>query len=157
MVFRYVGYTWNATCHDNEDGAEAEKARYIVKATMTLQEYGPLNDKVLFVRALELLVGKEIHSSLTTPSAQYSQRDIDLIKECFGKINDALAQITTFMRLINDSHPFFFCRLLSMEQVYFLINESKDNDSFAEKIRGSYVTARTQDFWNEYLLINQYK
>ena len=42
-----------------------------------------------------------------------------------------------------------------MEQVYFLINESKDNDSFAEKMRGSYVTVGTQDFWNEYLLINQ--
>ena len=39
-----------------------------------------------------------------------------------------------------------------------LINESKDNDSFAEKIRGSHVTAGTQDFWNEYLLANlQYK
>lgn len=122
---------------------------------MTLKEYGPLNDKVLFVRALESLVGKEIHSSLTTPSALYSQRDIDLINECFGKINDALAQITAFMRLINDSHPFFFCRFLSMEQVYFLINESKNNDSFAEKIRGSYVNAGTQDFWNEYLLANQ--
>ena len=89
---------------------------------MTLKEYGPLNDKVLFVRALESLVGKEIHSSLTTPAAQYSQRYIDLINVCFGKINDALAQITTFMQSINDCHPFFFCRFLSMEKVYFLIN-----------------------------------
>ena len=129
--------------------------RCISKITMTLKEYGPLNDKILFVRALESLVGKEIHSSLTTPSAQYSQRDIDLINECFGKINDALAQITTFMQSINDCHPFFFCRFLSMEKVYFLINESKDNDSFAEKIRGSHVSVGTQDFWNEYLLTNQ--
>ena len=148
-------YTWNATCQVNENGTEADKARYIVKATMTLKEYGPLNDNVLFVRALESLAGKEIHSSLTTPTAQYSQRDIDLINECFGKINDALAKITTYQRSINDRHPFFFCRFLSMEQVYFLINESKDNDSFAEKIRGSYVTVGTQDFWNEYLLTNQ--
>lgn len=150
-------YTWNATCHVNENGTEADKERYIVKATMTLKEYGPLNDKVLFVRALESLAGKVIHSSLTTPSAQYSQRDIDLINECFGNINEALAKITTYQRSINDRHPFFFCRFLSMEQVYFLINESKDNDSFAEKIRGSYLTVGTQDFWNEYLLTNQQK
>lgn len=147
-------YTWNATCHVNENGEVVEKARYIVKATMTLKEYGPLNDMVLFVRTLESLVGKEIHSSLTTPTAQYSQRDIDLINECFEKINAALAQITAFKQAINESVPFFFCRFLSMEQVYFLINESKDNEDFAKKIRGNYVNVGTQDFWNEYLLTN---
>ena len=147
-------YTWNATFHVNENGEESDKDRYIVKATMTLKEYGPLNDMVLFVRTLESLDGKEIHSSLTTPSVQYTQRDIDLINECFVKINEALAQISAFKKAINDRVPFFFCRFLSMEQIYFLINESKDNEDFAKKIRGSYVNVGTQDFWNEYLLTN---
>ena len=42
-----------------------------------------------------------------------------------------------------------------MEQVYFFIKEAKGQDHFVRLLNGGFVSAGTENFWNEYLLVRK--
>lgn len=146
-------YDWKATCHQKpkEDDEATDKKRFVVKATMTLKEYGPMQDKVVLARIIESLVGKKINATFDPVDTTHNARDQKEILETFDEINDALADMSKYYQAIGDKQPTFFCRFYSMEQVYFLINEAKSQDHFVKLLTGSFATTGTENFWNEYL------
>lgn len=146
-------YKWKATYHrePTKEDDVTERERYVVKATMTLKEYGPMQDKVVLARIIESLVGRRINATFDPADTTHNARDRKEILETFDEINAALAEMSKYYAAIGDKQPTFFCRFYSMEQVYFLINEAKSQDHFVELLRGCHATMGTENFWNEYL------
>ncbi len=150
-------YNWKATYHREatEDDEATEKERFVVKATMTLKEYGPMQDKVVLARIIESLVGKKINATFDPADTAHSTRDQKEILETFDEINESLADMSKYYGAIGDKLPTFYCRFYSMEQMYFLINEAKSQDHFVKLLTGSFATTGTENFWNEYLYTGQ--
>lgn len=128
-----------------------EKRRYIIKTTMTLKEYGPLQDKIILANIIKSLLGRKINASFDATDTIHTTADPKNILEVFDGINQELVDITNYYQAIGDNNPTFFCRFYSMEQVYFLIREAKNQDHFVKLLNGGFVTTGTENFWNEYL------
>jgi len=127
---------------------EVEKKRYVVKVTMTLKEYGPMQDKIVLSNIIKSLVGTKINATFDPADTVHNPDDQKSILEAFDKINDALADITDYYKKIGE-RPTFFCRFYSMEQIYYMIRAAKSQEHFVELLRGSFVTTGTENFWNE--------
>lgn len=127
---------------------EVEKKRCVVKATMTLKEYGPMQDKIVLSNIIKSLVGTKINATFNPADTTHNADDQKSILEAFDNINDALADITEYYKKVGE-RPTFFCRFYSMEQIYFMIRTAKSQDHFVELLRGSFVSTDTENFWNE--------
>ncbi len=127
------------------------KKRYVVKTTMTLKEYGPMQDKIVLSNIIKSLVGKKISARFDATDREHDANDQKSIQESFDKINEALKDLSDYYKLIGDDNPTFFCRMYSMEQIYFLIRKAKNQDHFVKLLNGGFVSTGTENFWNEYL------
>ena len=136
---------------DEETGMPEEKRRYIIKTTMTLKEYGPLQDKIILTNIIKSLLGRKINASFDATDTIHTTADQKNIQEVIDGINQELVDITNYYQATGDDNPTFFCRFYSMEQVYFLIREAKNQDHFVKLLNGGFVTTGTENFWNEYL------
>lgn len=136
---------------DEETGMPEEKRRYIIKTTMTLKEYGPLQDKIILTNIIKSLLGRKINAFFDATDTIHTTADQRNIQEVFDGINQELVDITNYYQATGDDNPTFFCRFYSMEQVYFLIREAKNQDHFVKLLNGGFVTTGTENFWNEYL------
>ena len=144
-------YEWKDTLKEpSEDNpaVEVEKKRYVVKATMTLKEYGPMQDKIVLSNIIKSLVGTKINATFDAADSIHNADDQKSILEAFDKINEALVDITEYYKYIGE-RPTFFCRFYSMEQIYYLIRVAKGQEDFAEQLRGNFVSTGTENFWNE--------
>lgn len=140
-------YRWHPQ-YTNNDGVLHD--RCISKVTMTLKEYGPMQDNILVTQLIENLIGKHINS--TFPTAHYSQSEIDDFKKYFSKVNKTLDMMTDFYTKLCIKNPTFHCRFYSMEQLYHLISRSNNADDLYREIAEVYVSTGTQNFWNELAL-----
>ncbi len=136
---------------DKETGKPEEKRRYIVKTTMTLKEYGPLQDKVVLTNIIKNLLGRKINASFDATDTIHTAADQKNIQDVFEGMNQELLNLTNYYQATGDDNPTFFCRFYSMEQIYFLIREAKNQDHFVKLLDGGFVTTGTENFWNEYL------
>lgn len=137
-------YVWEPRYSDSEG---ITRKRCVSKATMTLKEYGPMQDNILVVQLIENLMGKHVDS--TFPTAHYSPREIDEFKKYFAKVNYTLDAMTSYYTKLGEKNPAFHCRFYSMEQLYHLIRKSHNADDLHQEIAEVYVSAGTQNFWNE--------
>ena len=145
-------YTWKGKyLYTDEKGVKSQKARRVVKTTMTLKEYGPMQDKVVLVSILESLIGKKVNLAFEPADITYTEEDKKRAQKTFDTMNDALLNLTHYYKAIGIKRPTFFCRFLSMEQLYFLIKKSKGQDHFFKLLEGGFVTTGTMNFWNEFL------
>lgn len=151
-------YEWKAKCQvTSVNDKMEERTRVVVKTTMTLKEYGPMQDKVVLERIVGNLIGKKINASFDPADTVHNARDQREILKVFYDINKTLNDMSNYYQAIGDKHPTFFCRFYSMEQVYFLIKEAKgDQDRFVKLLKGQNVTTGTENFWNEYLYTMQF-
>lgn len=140
-------YRWQPQ-YTNNDGVLHD--RCISKVTMTLKEYGPMQDNILVTQLIENIIGKHIDS--TFPTTHYSQCDVDEFKKYFSKINKTLDMMTDFYTKLCIKNPAFHCRFYSMEQLYHLIRRSNNADDLYREIAEVYVSTGTQNFWNEQAL-----
>jgi hypothetical protein len=140
-------YTWVPQYTDSEG---VLRERCVSKVTMTLKEYGPMQDNILVTQLIENLLGKHIDS--TFPTAHYSQREIDDFKKYFAMVNDTLDTMTDYYTKLGVRNPAFHCRFYSMEQLYCLIRNSNNADDLHREIAEVYVSTGTQNFWNELAL-----
>lgn len=140
-------YTWHPQ-YLNSEGVLCD--RCISKVTMTLKEYGPMQDSILVTELIENLIGKHINS--TFPTALYSQSEIDDFKKYFSRVNDTLNAMTDYYTKLCVKNPAFHCRFYSMEQLYHLIRRSNNADDLHREIAEVYVSSGTQNFWNELVL-----
>ena len=140
-------YTWHPQ-YLNSEGVLCD--RCISKVTMTLKEYGPMQDRILVTELIENLIGKHINS--TFPTAHYSQSEIDDFKKYFSRVNDTLDAMTDYYTKLCVKNPAFHCRFYSMEQLYHLIRRSNNTDELYREIAEVYVSTGTQNFWNELVL-----
>ena len=140
-------YTWQPQ-YANNDGALRD--RCVSKVTMTLKEYGPMQDHILVTQLIENILGKHIDSAF--PAAHYSQREIDDFKKYFAMVNDTLDTMTDYYTKLGAKNPAFHCRFYSMEQLYHLIRRSNNADDLHREIAEVYVSTGTQNFWNELAL-----
>lgn len=124
--------------------------RCISKVTMTLKEYGPMQDNILVTQLIENILGKHIDS--TFPVVHYSQREIDDFKKYFAMVNYTLETMTDYYTKLDSKNPAFHCRFYSMEQLYHLIRRSNNADDLHREIAEAYVSTGTQNFWNELAL-----
>lgn len=124
--------------------------RCMSKVTMTLKEYGPMQDCILVTELIENLIGKHINS--TFPTAHYSQSEIDDFKKYFSRVNDTLDAIKDYYTKLCVKNPASHCRFYSMEQLYHLIRRSNNADDLYREIAEVYVSTGTQNFWNELVL-----
>ena len=137
--------------HIDEDGSFTKKPRKVVKATMTLKEYGPMQDKIVLSSILKNLIGVDLTYNIDPADQKYSLDDQKRIKKTFDNINAALKDMTAYYQEIGDRNPTFFCRFFSMEQLYFLIKQASGNEDFYKLIEGGFASTGTLNFWNEYL------
>lgn len=145
-------YQWEEEYdHVGDDGCITKKPRKVVKVTMTLKEYGPMQDKIVLSHILKNLLGVGLTYNIDPADTNYSLDDQKRIKKSFDNINAALNDMTTYYQGIGDSNPTFFCRFFSMEQLYFLIRQTSGKEDFYKMIEGGFVTTGTMNFWNEYL------
>lgn len=145
-------YVWKDKMKEVSEGKPAvkeDKQRCVVKATMTLKEYGPMQDNIVLSNIIKSLVGTKINATFDVGDTIHTPNDQKRILEDFDKINKALSDITDYYNKIGD-RPTFFCRFYSMEQIYFLIRKATSQDHFVDLLRGSFVSAGTENFWNEY-------
>ncbi len=134
------------------DKTSQKKAqRKVVKVSMVLKEYGPMQDKAVLINILKNLIGKEITATFDSSDTIHNANDQAGILEDIAKINKALKDLSDYYNAIGDRNPTFFCRLYSMEQIYFLIRESTSQDHFVKLLMGELMTTGTENFWNEYL------
>ena len=148
-LYDWKGFYYASPADAKKEPTEHE--RYVVKATMTLKEYGPMQDKLVMMNILKSLIGKEINARFEPTDTAHNADDQSRILNVFNKINDVLKALADYYKAIGDKNPTFFCRLYSMEQIYFLIKEAKSQDHFVELLTGGLVTTGTECFWNEYL------
>lgn len=146
-----TGETYSYNWLSDVDG----KKRYVVKATMTLKEYGPMQDKIIIDRIIRNLIGKKLNVAFDPADTVHNADDQKSITETIENINKALESLTAYYSEVGDANPTFFCRFYSMEQVYFLIKQAKSQNHFAELLRGAFVTMGTENFWNEYVVMAQ--
>lgn len=145
-------YNWkDKYLHTDEEGVKSQKPRRVVKTTMTLKEYGPMQDKVVLVSILESLVGKKVNLTIDPTDTSYSEEDKKRAQKTFDTMNAALLNLTQYYQAIGTKRPTFFCRFLSMEQMCFLIKRSKGQDHFFKLLEGGFVSTGTLNFWNEFL------
>ena len=145
-------YNWKEKCqHTDEDGTTGERLRRVVRVTMTMKEYGPMQDKVVLVSILNSLLGKKIDLQLNPVDDTYSEEDKKRAVKTFDVMNEALLDLTKYSQAMGMKRPTMFSRFLSMEQLYFLIKKSKGQDHFFKLVEGGFVTTGTLNFWNEYL------
>lgn len=137
-------YTWQPQ-YANDEGELRD--RCISKVTMTLKEYGPMQDNILVAQLIENLLGKHIDSAF--PAAHYTKREIDDFKKYFEMVNNTLDTMTDYYIKIGTKNPAFHCRFYSMEQLYHLIRRSNNADDLHREIAEVYVSTGTQNFWNE--------
>lgn len=145
-------YVWKNKMKEVSEGKPAvkeDKQRCVVKATMTLKEYGPMQDNIVLSNIIKSLVGTKINATFDVGDTIHTPNDQKRILEDFDKINKALSDITDYYNKIGD-RPTFFCRFYSMEQIYFLIRKATSQDHFVDLLRGSFVSTGTENFWNEY-------
>ena len=145
-------YVWKDKMNEVSEGKPAvkeDKQRCVVKATMTLKEYGPMQDNIVLSNIIKSLVGTKINATFDVGDTIHTPNDQKRILEDFDKINKALSDITDYYNKIGD-RPTFFCRFYSMEQIYFLIRKATSQDHFVDLLRGSFVSTGTENFWNEY-------
>lgn len=121
--------------------------RCISTVTMTLKEYGPMQDNILVTQLIENLLGKHIDSVF--PAAHYTQDEINDFKRYFAMVNDTLDTMTDYYTKLGVDNPAFHCRFYSMEQLYHLIRSSNNADDLHREIAEVYVSTGTQNFWNE--------
>lgn len=154
-------YSWKNKFREtskNDSPVEVEKQRYIIKVTMTLKEYGPIQDKIVLSNIINSLVGQKISVTFDAADSIHNTDDQKSIQETYDNINNALVDITDYFKQIGGDNPTFFCRFYSMEQIFFLIREAKSQEHFVELLRGNYVSAGTENIWNEHTvmtLVNQ--
>ncbi len=144
-------YEWNDKLKEpseEDPTVEVEKKRSVVKATMTLKEYGPMQDKIVLSNIIKSLVGAQINATFDPADTVHDANDQKSILEAFDKINEALADITEYYKKVGE-RPTFFCRFYSMEQIYYMIRTAKSQEHFVELLRGSFVSTGTENFWNE--------
>ncbi|MCR4848294.1 MAG: hypothetical protein K5920_05560 [Bacteroidales bacterium] len=125
--------------------------RFVVKTTMTLKEYGPMQDKIILSNIIKSLVGKNISAGFDSADKVHDAEDQKRIQESFDKINEALEDLSNYYKSIGDDNPTFFCRMYSMEQIFFLIRKAKNQEHFVKLLNGGFVSTGTENFWNEYL------
>lgn len=134
---------------EDNPSKEVEKQRYVVKATMTLKEYGPMQDKVVLSNIIKSLFNGGIGATFDANDTEHDEEDQERINKTYNDINEALVELTDYYNQIGRDRDTFFCRFYSMEQMYYLIRKAKDQDQFVELLRGSFVTTGTENFWNE--------
>ena len=146
-------YSWKDKYHQEatEEEKEADKMRYVLKVTMTLKEYGPMQDKVVLPNIIKSLLGRHVNGTFDANDPLHDADDQRRIQKVFTKMNLALDDLKDYYKAIGDDNPTFFCRFYSMEQLYFLIRQSKSQDHFVKLLGGGYVSTGTENFWNEYL------
>jgi len=139
-------YSWIPTT-SNEAGDKRE--RIVAKVTLTLKEYGPMQDMLLISRMMKSLSSKQINANY--PQDTYKPGEIKDFTKYFGKINDTLDKIRDYYSAIGTKDPTFHCRFLSLEQLYFLIRISNSNDDLLKYLAQNYVSTGTENFWNEFV------
>ena len=146
-------YSWKDKYYQEatKEEKEADKMRYVLKVTMTLKEYGPMQDKVVLPNIIKSLLGRQVNGTFDANDPLHDADDQRRIQEVFTKMNLALDDLKDYYKAIGDDNPTFFCRFYSMEQLYFLIRQSKSQNHFVKLIGGGYVSTGTENFWNEYL------
>ena len=144
-----VVYKWKNNCTEGF-GTNDEKQRHVVKVSMTLKEYGPMQDKVVIPNIIKSLMGKKIEVSFDSFDAIHSPSDQKRISKVFENINESLAELTGYYKQMGGDRNSFFCRFYSMEQLYFMIRQAKDQDDFVKLLQGRFVSTGTENFWNEF-------
>jgi len=145
-------YDWKEKYpHTDEDSTTGERMRRTVRVTMTMKEYGPMQDKVVLVSILNSLLGKKIDLQFDPTDETYNDEDKKRARKTFDIMNEALLDLTKYSQAIGVKRPTMFSRFLSMEQLCFLIKKAKGQDHFFKLVEGGFVTTGTLNFWNEYL------
>lgn len=135
------------------DSTAPNKDRLISKVTLTLKEYGPMQDMMLISNIMKSLSSKQINANY--PEDTYPPRDIDEFEKCFTLINAALSDISIYYAAIGTKDPTFHCRFFSMEQLFHIIRKSNSNDDFLRMVAQNCVSTSTENFWNEFVNTQQ--
>lgn len=137
--------------HPEDEKKENVKQRFVLKTTMTLKEYGPMQDKIVLSNIVKSLIGKNIIAKFDWGDTVHDEEDQKRLKDVYVKINKALNDIMDYYKAIGGDNPTFFCRFYSMEQIYFLIRVATNQDDFVKLLHGGFVTTGTENFWNEFV------
>jgi len=143
------------TSEFSENVTEKERKRVIAKVTLTLKEYGPMQDMIIISRLLEELQQQNLTVTFSFDDSKHTAKDRSQITDAIVEINKSLNKINEFNDLTDIKNPSFHCRFLSMEQLYYLIRNSKSNDHLLNSLIGIPASYGTLNFWNETLLLNK--
>lgn len=144
-------YIWKDKFVDEEN---VSKHRHIERITLTLGSFGFMQDRLLVPRILEEMMDKNFYVEFAGYEETYGKRRQNEILAKYDRLNEHLEKLKYYNVMIGNRHPFFHCRFLNLEQLYYLISKSNGNDDFCEKASGKYVSLGSQDFWTEDVMLS---
>lgn len=140
----------------------------IEKITLTLNDYGPLHERVVIKELLREFL-KHQFNVVETEIAQFEKdQDATLrVMDSYKKLNFKILEFNKFLKELELKQPKTMgaknllddCWFFNIEQYYYLISISKDTEDFIDNvIAHKHIIHYTQDFWTEIdQVIQQYK
>lgn len=128
------------------------KDRTIERVSLTQLDYGGFHDRTIINQFFNALL---THSYGTYSSDKRILKKFEQLKEKqriwveqYNKLNEIDERFSHF--------PFFNCSFLNLGQFIEILNLSKDNDTFYDKLKSNkFVTMGTLDFYKEFELTNK--
>lgn len=125
------------------------KGRFVIRVALTLLDFGSFQDRVILSELFKILS----NSNLQVKNAEYKSQ----IKKISGKMSKFREQC---INLTGDDGfymqmAFFNCFFLSLPQLIMLIDDSTDNESFIQNLKGTMgITNGSYDYYYEYTFLN---
>lgn len=141
-------YVWKDSY--STDTPDVDKSRCISKVTLTLKDYGPMQDNILMTEFMKTIITKSFSTRASAP--EYSDREVEEFNKYIREINSDLEAIRGFYTEIKDCRPFRLCKFFNLEQLYFVIRMTKSPNDFYAFIAQDYVSLGTLNFWNEFVV-----
>lgn len=132
-------------------------SRKCEKVTITLNEYGPLHERIIQQKVLDALYRysyeinpDEIYTFIADKDkADQTIKGYDILTKKRRALADYIAELSGY-KMIGRYQPFFDSWFFSIEQLCYLIDKCDNVDNFIDNIEKlKYVSFSTKNFWSD--------
>jgi hypothetical protein len=123
----------------------------INKISISLNEFGFLNDSLVVTRLLSNIVQGDVRSEIEEKDKQLEQ-----LRKYILEIREQVKELEQLNNKMGTSKPFFNCNFYSLQQLLTIIRDSNSKEDFINKIISTrHLTMGTCNFYYEYDYVNK--
>ncbi|MCK1997500.1 hypothetical protein MPH47_09750 [Psychrobacillus psychrodurans] len=125
--------------------------RQINKISISLNEFGFLNDTLIVSKLLSNIVQGEVRSENEEEDKQLEQLRVYILE-----LREQVKELGQLNHNRDNLKPFFNCNFYSLQQLLTIIADSNSKEDFIKKIRSTHhITMGTCNFYYEYDQVNK--